>query len=191
MIFTYLLLHTVHYYMIHTCHCYLKRILEDKIMLEKILSKSYKCSCLLNFQVLYQISVMILEIYFMGDLKKNWLSPMFLNISKVRIQELQNLLILQIGRPRQQCGKVPDSRLEIYQPYHTVSPKSQILIHTHRVTVTLMVMGIVTLMPLEIGSIVIVLTLMILILNLCKNHNSLLSFLLAAIAGLFSVPALC
>ena len=114
------------------------------------------------------------------------------NILKV-MMELQRPRSFIDWETKQQCGKVPDSRLQICWPYSTASAKPQILIHTHRVMVTSAVMEILTLKPLPSGVTWNVTPRMcsLLILTLCKKHNSALSFLLAGTAGLFSLPELC
>lgn len=80
---------------------------------------------------------------------------------------------------------VSDSRLEIHWPCRTASPKPQILMPTHRVRVTLVVMGILRLAPLpsRVTSNLISRMWTLLIFNLCKNHSSPLSLLMTAIAG--------
>lgn len=83
---------------------------------------------------------------------------------------------------------VSDSRLEIHRPCRTASPKPQILMPTHRVRVTFVVMGILRLAPLPSGVTSDLISRMwtLLIFNLCKNHSSPLSLLMTAIAGRFS-----
>ena len=91
------------------------------------------------------------------------------NVLKVRILEFPPCFT--VGRPRQQHGKVPDFRLEFSWPYCIASPKPQILMHTHRVTVTLMMTGILRIMPLP-SKVAVTMTLttwIFLILNLCKT----------------------
>ena len=87
---------------------------------------------------------------------------------------------------------VSDSRLEIHRTCCTASPKPQILMPTHRVRVTLVVMGILRLATLPSGVTSNLISRMwtLLIFNLCKNHNSPLPLLMTAIAGHFSMPAL-
>ena len=86
---------------------------------------------------------------------------------------------------------MPDFRLETYWPYLTVPPKPESKA-THRFTTPSAVMGILTLALFsEVASNMISRMWRLLILTLYKTHNSPLSFLLTAIAGLFSMPASC
>ena len=113
----------------HTGHCYLKRILRDKMMLEETLPKRYKCSCLLNFQLLWLDKFYDFGNIFHGGffLKEIWFWAVFLRTcQRLGFRSCKGLLILLFGRPRQQGGKVPDSRLETYWPYLTASPNPQI-----------------------------------------------------------------
>ena len=86
---------------------------------------------------------------------------------------------------------MPDFRLETYWPYLTVPPKPDSKA-THRFTTPSAVMGILTLALFsEVASNMISRMWRLLILTLYKTHNSPLSVLLTAIAGLFSMPASC
>ena len=86
---------------------------------------------------------------------------------------------------------MPDFRLETYWPYHTVSPKPDSKA-THRFMIPSEVMGILILALFsEFALNVIPRMWRLLIFTLYKSQNSPLSFLLTAIAGLFSIPASC
>ena len=104
----------------------------------------------------------------------------------------KSLLVLQMRRLKQKQRKVPYSRLEIHWLFHTASPKPQILSHTHSFTLMSAVIGVLTLaMFSEVTSNVISRMYRLLIFTLCKNHNSPLSLLLTATAGLLSMAASC
>ena len=86
---------------------------------------------------------------------------------------------------------MPDFRLETYWPYHTVPPKPDSKA-THRFMMPSEVMGVLTLALFsEFALNVIPRMWRLLIFTLYKSQNSPLSFLLTAIAGLFSMPASC